>query len=247
MNKLLLIYGCLFMGSSPIAEAQKSTVPVIQASQETNRSFENNFTALTITIEANVVAEAPFYVLRYEDSWPYELDLNEIEFIEEEAEVDLGFETTDYLPEGFNPYENFFDLNSIIYIEDEIETDLGFDTLEYLPENFNAYSSNFDINSINYIEDEEVVLDFNTTDYLPKGFNPYKTYFNINTVEYVEIEEMEWKFGFDVKGYLPVDFDSFDNTSALSAINYMEEDEIDLGFDTNMYLPKDFDPYTGSN
>jgi len=90
------------MSSSPILEAQESTVPVIQASQETNRSFENNFTALRV--EADVVEEAPFYVLRFEDSKPYQLNLNDIEFIEEEVTVDLGFEAADYLPEGFDPY-----------------------------------------------------------------------------------------------------------------------------------------------
>jgi len=245
MNKLLLIYGCLFMSSSPIAAEQKSTVPVIQVNHETNRSFENNFTALTV--EADVAEAAPFYVLRYEESKPYELDLNEIEFIEEETEVDLGFETTDYLPEGFNPYEDFFDLNSIIYIEDETEIDLGFDTSEYLTDNFDPYSANFDINSINYIEEEEVVLNFDTADYLPEGFNPYKTYFNVNTVEYVEMAEVEWEFGFETKTCLPVDFDPCAHTLTLSSINYMEEDQIDLGFDTVKYLPQDFDPYTGSN
>ena len=247
MNKLLLIYGCLFMSSSPIAEAQKSTVPVVQTSQETNRSFENNFTALTI--EADVIEEAPFYVLRYEDSTPYELDLNEIEFIEEETVVDLGFETADYLPEGFNPYETFFDLNSIIYIGDETEIDLGFDTSEYLPGDFDPYSANFDVNAISYIEEgeEEIVLDFDTADYLPEGFNPYEVYFNVNSLDFVDMEEIEWEFGFDTMDYLPVDFDPYANTLALSAINYMEEDNIDLGFDTSKYLPKDFDPYAGSN
>ena len=245
MNKLLLIYGCLFMSSSPIADEQKSTVPVFQESQEINRSLENSVTVLNV--EADGTDAASFFTVSYEESAAYELDLNEIPFIEEETEVDLGFETADYLPEGFNPYENFFDLNSIIYIESETEIDLGFDTSEYLPERFDPYAVNFDVNSISFIEDEEVDLGFNTEDYLPEGFNPYEVYFNVATIEYVEFDEMVWEFGFDTKSYLPVDFDPFQESVALSSINYIEDEEIELGFDTSKYLPNNFDPYAGSN
>ena len=247
MIKLLLIYGFLTMSSGPIAEEQKSTVPVLQTSQETTRSLENGFAALRI--EADVVEEMSNDPVGYEDSASYELDLSEIEFIEEESVVDLGFETKDYLPEGFNPYENFFDLNSIIYIEDETEIDLGFDTEDYLPGDFDPYAANFDVHSINYIEEgeEEIVLGFNTADYLPEGFNAYEAYVNISEMAYVDMEEMEWEFGFDTMTYLPVDFDPYANTAELTAINYMEEEEIELGFDTSKYLPKDFDPYAGSN
>jgi len=47
-----------------------------------------------------------------------ELDINTIKYIEEEEVIDLGFDTADYLPEGFNPYEVYFDLNSVQFIED---------------------------------------------------------------------------------------------------------------------------------
>ena len=245
MNKLLVIYGSLLMSSSPIADAQESTVPVFQVSHETTRSLENSFAALRV--EADVVEIASFYdIFSYEDDF-YELNLNEIEFVEEESELDLGFETSDYLPEGFNPYESFFDLNSIIYIENESDFDLGFDTSEYLPKGFDPYSSNFEINTINYMEDESVLLDFDTSDYLPKDFDPYKMYFDVNSVIYIDFEELEWEFGFDTKAYLPVDFDPYANTMAISTVNCIEDDEIDLGFDTSMYLSKDFDPYAGSN
>ena len=247
MNKLLLIYGSLFMSGSPIVDAQESTVPVIKTSQETTRSFENGFTALRI--EADVIEKkTPLYVLRYDDNTPYELNLNDIEFIEEESVIDLDFETKDYLPERFNPYENFFDIQSVEFIEDKNEWDLGFDTSEYLPEYFDAYTSTDEISAIYYYEEDEVNLNFDTAEYLPEGFNAYEVYINDNKMVFIDMEEMEWNFGFDTKTYLPAHFDPYANTlKVVGAINFIENEEIELGFDTATYLPKDFDPYIGSN
>ncbi len=69
-----------------------------------------------------------------------ELDVQSIEFIEEDHNWELGFDTSKYLPEGFNPYEGQFSVSSINYMDlcDEIE--LGFETAEYLPADFNPYS-----------------------------------------------------------------------------------------------------------
>ena len=39
-------------------------------------------------------------------------DISSIEYIEEE-DFDLGFNTSEYLPEDFDPYQYYFDLNSI--------------------------------------------------------------------------------------------------------------------------------------
>jgi hypothetical protein len=53
----------------------------------------------------------------------------------------LGFDTKQYLPEGFNAFaEVEVNLDEIIYIEDEEEIELGFDTRTYLPPGFNALS-----------------------------------------------------------------------------------------------------------
>ena len=69
------------------------------------------------------------------------LDINDIEVIELEEEVELGFDTSNYLPENFNPLKGKHDLdwNTIELIEIEEEVELGFDTSKYLPENFNPY------------------------------------------------------------------------------------------------------------
>jgi len=67
-----------------------------------------------------------------------EFDLTSLEYIEEKNEIDLGFDTSAYLPEGFNAYDNGTSLESINYIENEA-VELGFDTAAYLPEGFNPY------------------------------------------------------------------------------------------------------------
>ena len=103
------------------------------------------------------------------------LEINDIVFIEQDEEIKLDFDTTDYLPLGFNAYEGLeLDLNDIIIVEEEEEINLGFDTAQYLPADFNAYDGmEFDIEEIIYIEDEEeIILDFDTQVYLPENFNP---------------------------------------------------------------------------
>ena len=107
------------------------------------------------------------------------LDVNDIEVVEVEEEVDLGFDPKEYLPEGFNALEGKDDLdwNTIELIEVEEEVDLGFDTEQYLPEGFNALEGKDDLDwsTIELIElEEEVDLGFDPKKYLPKGFNPFK-------------------------------------------------------------------------
>ena len=89
--------------------------------------------------------------------------LDDISYIETEEEIDLGFDTAQYLPEGFDPYEGMEpNLDEIVFIETEREIDLGFDTTEYLPEGFNAYEGMvFELDEIEYIElEEEIDLGF---------------------------------------------------------------------------------------
>jgi len=82
----------------------------------------------------------------FAESMLAELDVNELHIkdiivLEEEEVIDLGFDTAEYLPEGFNPYEGMvFDLDEIEYLEEEEEIVFDFDVEDYLPENFNALS-----------------------------------------------------------------------------------------------------------
>ena len=134
MSKLLLIYGCALLSSSPVTEEQQSSLnqPVQETKTEIQSTFENSISVLRINAEVQNLADT--YMGWEEDS--AEFDLDEIEFVEDEAEIDLGFDTSEYLPEGFNPYENYFDLNSIIFLEEDVEFNL--DTESYLPSDFDA-------------------------------------------------------------------------------------------------------------
>ena len=64
-----------------------------------------------------------------------------IEVYEMEEEIELEFNTEQYLPEGFNAKEgmNEIDWNTIELYELEEELEIGFDTKAYLPNNFNPY------------------------------------------------------------------------------------------------------------
>ncbi len=229
MNKLLVIYGSVLLGSAPVAEPQESTVPVIHKSTEFTRTLENSFTA--IAFDAEVVEEGPLYVMDFNITEPGELNLNKVTFIEEiDEEVELGFDTSEYLPKGFNPYEVYFDLNSVEYVEVDTEIDLGFDTTGYLPEGFDPYIGSLEVNSINFVEEEVIDLGFDTENYLPEDFNPYEIYFDVNSIEFIE-EEEKVELGFDTSKYLPGDFDPYASTSDVDSINYIELDEMNVDFD----------------
>lgn len=102
-------------------------------------------------------------------------DLDDIVYIEDEAPVELGFNTSDYLPEGFDPYEAYIDLDAIPFLEEEVE--LNIPGLEnWLPQGFDPYAAPADIRSISYMEDTDADPVLNTQAWLPEGFNPYEAY-----------------------------------------------------------------------
>lgn len=80
--------------------------------------------------------------------------LNEIVYLEQEADFDLGFDTADYLPEDFDPHSFYFNLNSVAFLEldelDEIST-------EYLPEDFNPYAAPSNFMDISYIDPNDLI------------------------------------------------------------------------------------------
>ncbi|TAI47661.1 hypothetical protein [Flagellimonas allohymeniacidonis] len=187
MNKLLLLYGCTLIGSTTIAAEQNTRPSAIMESQsKTIGTFENHLSVFEIPSEINEMAST---LSKNNDCDTYVLNLNEIEFIEEEIEIDLGFDPYDYLPQDFSPYEVYVDLNAVPYIEEEEGLVLGFDTTAYLPEGFDAYSAQVAALSLNYIEEEDLNLGFDPTPYLPEGFSPYEVYFDLSSIEYIEEEE----------------------------------------------------------
>ena len=100
-----------------------------------------------------------------------DLVLNNITYIEEEDEFDLGFETEDYLPLDFDPHKIYVNLDAIEFIDDEEMTP---DFRAYLPAEFNAYAFPKYFRNIDYVDPtDEITLDFETEEYLPQGFDPY--------------------------------------------------------------------------
>ncbi len=105
-----------------------------------------------------------------------ELDINTIIYIEEEEVIDLGFDTADYLPEDFDPYEVYFDVDSVIYVEveDIMSRRKQRRLAKRLPEGFDAYANPTSAESFNYIDsDDTIELNFDTTKHLPEGFDAY--------------------------------------------------------------------------
>ncbi|MBT8257659.1 MAG: hypothetical protein KJO49_04245 [Bacteroidia bacterium] len=69
------------------------------------------------------------------------ISIESIELYQLEEEVEIGFDTADYLPDGFNPKEgmNDIDWTTIELYEVEEEDDFDFNTKDYLPVGFNPY------------------------------------------------------------------------------------------------------------
>ncbi|MGB5430152.1 hypothetical protein [Eudoraea sp.] len=97
-------------------------------------------------------------------------DMNNIVYIEDE-DFDLGFNTSEYLPEDFDPNKYYFDLNSISFVEDVY---VYIDNEKNLPKDFNVYANPKDFRNISYIDPtDETQLELETEEYLPADFNPY--------------------------------------------------------------------------
>ena len=104
------------------------------------------------------------------------LPIDDITYIEPTEDVELDFDTAQYLPEGFDAYKGMgADVTNILFIENEEEINLGFNTAMYLPIGFDAFTGmEIDLDTIQYIEEEEAFeLDFNVQNYLPENFNAF--------------------------------------------------------------------------
>ena len=73
-----------------------------------------------------------------------EVDINAINLVEVDEEVSIDYDTSIYLPEGFNALKGKDDLDwsKIELIEIEEEVNFDFDTSKYLPEGFNPSKEN---------------------------------------------------------------------------------------------------------
>ena len=69
-----------------------------------------------------------------------DFDINSIVWVEEEFEIDLGFDTADYLPEDFDAYAYPKDVEGFNYIDQNDTVEFGFDTKDYVPAGFDPYA-----------------------------------------------------------------------------------------------------------
>ena len=124
------------------------TLSSLNATIITNENSDNVISECENLIECNklTIEENNLRTLLFSSDFNEEskiLDWNAVELFEVEEEVDLGFDTKDYLPVNFNALKggkHDLDWNSIELIELEEEVDLGFDTKNYLPFGFDAKS-----------------------------------------------------------------------------------------------------------
>jgi hypothetical protein len=104
-------------------------------------------------------------------------DINSIAYIEE-VDFDLGFDTSEYLPEDFDPYSHYVNLNTISYLEDVY---VFIDSEKKLPKQFNAYANPSDFRYVSYIDPmDEIKFELETAEHLPADFNPYSRVSPIN-------------------------------------------------------------------
>tara|TARA_R110001592_G_scaffold303082_1_gene575182 strand:+ start:3798 stop:4202 length:405 start_codon:yes stop_codon:yes gene_type:complete len=107
-------------------------------------------------------------------------EIFDMQLVKLDEDVEIPFDTKQYLPKGFNPLKGMHDLdwNTIELVTLDEEDATPFDTKEYLPEGFNPLKGLHDIdwNTIGLFEiEEDVELNFNTKDYLPENFCPYES------------------------------------------------------------------------
>lgn len=157
MNKIVAICGMIMLSTTATPNYQESFIETLPTHYMVAAATRIN------TTEKNCITCS--------DS----LDLDKIVFLEADPSLDLGFDTADYLPENFNPYEVYVDLGSITYIQGDDEVDLGFNTANWLPSGFDPYAAATDIDGFSYMEDETSLIfpELDTKAYLPKNFDPY--------------------------------------------------------------------------
>lgn len=222
MNKLLILCGSLLIWNAATVTKEKE-LPTSYGC-DTEISLQPSYvTTVSHTPVSFVVKEAKdagtlSYTFMKEKPKGSETELNLASIVyiapEEDEVVEVGFDTCQYLPWGFDAYA--IDLRSISYTEEEEPIALGFDTAAYLPAAFNPYEPYFDFRTLPYVEEEEAIeLGFDTTTYLPAGFNPYASDLDIRTLQYIE-EESEVELGFDPQKYLPRDFDPYAKPATLT-------------------------------
>ena len=211
MNKLFALCGLVMLGTTTTPQESNNNLDYSDQVVEVSTISAAEQAPVIFTVNSSLQSSSNKTVSQFTWEEAVETNLDDIVYIEEEAEIDLGFNTADYLPEGFDPNEPYVNLNAIEFIESEEEIDPGFDTSAYLPEDFDPYAFPVNVMTIDYIEEgeDEIDLGFDTAEYLPDGFDPHDYYVDLDAIEY--IEEDVWDIDVNEDQNLPIIFDPYVN------------------------------------
>jgi hypothetical protein len=105
---------------------------------ETKTNSEFNFNSEFIALETN---QLDLELEIFSDLYDQTLAVEDIEIVELEEDIEIDFDTTEYLPENFNALagKNDIDWSKVELIELEEDIEIGFNTKDYLPRNFDPY------------------------------------------------------------------------------------------------------------
>ena len=82
----------------------------------TNAKIRKDTDSLNNSLKGEQLELEQILFTQIEDSSSENLDINDIEVIELEEEVELGFDTSKYLPENFNPYKGMQKNYVVVYV-----------------------------------------------------------------------------------------------------------------------------------
>lgn len=201
MNKLLILCGMVFLGITSTPQEDNSN-----DFNGNNELSAIHFTAYQEDLETDLVFLNTFSTNVTAESGT--LSVATIPYAELEDEIDLGFDTDEYLPDNFDPNLAYGSLKELPYFKVAEEMDMEVDTKEFLPANFNAYAIPENFMNISFIEGEEKVdLGFDTKPYLPVGFDAYEQELDLDSILFIDEEDL--KYGYDTSKYLPSLFDPY--------------------------------------
>ena len=120
MNKLILLCGLVMLGTTTTPQENKLTSNCTTSEDSIYVSIEGVNSHELLAMETETIWKAPKLVSRISVNAPEDIKVSEIVFIEEEPSIELGFDTAEYLPEGFDPYSVYFDVNAIEFIDEEM-------------------------------------------------------------------------------------------------------------------------------
>ncbi|MCG2462772.1 hypothetical protein K8352_18560 [Flavobacteriaceae bacterium F89] len=101
------------------------------------------------------------------------LDVKDIKVLENDEDIDLGFDVKNYLPENFNPYSTSGNLKMSSIDYGYLTTGTGGAPVSEDFVQIGGHSP-VKVDDIVVLEnDEDIELGFNAKEYLPRNFNPY--------------------------------------------------------------------------